>query len=663
MFINPYLAVDIETYGTDPRRGAVLLCTSWATEESPIVQVVPGVPTEVLDRLADPTCTIISHSKYEPIWFRRAGYEVTPPYHDTMVMAHLLNENTKLTLEACAEIYLNLEMDKRLERKDKKVWFRADNDERLELHDAWKKYRDQVMHYCRRDTEAEQQLYFNLCERMKQAGWWDEFVSPRGHAKFTEVLVDMECMGLPINEAEASALKAELAIKVIEQEKSLVTDLGYEINFGSPLQLRTVLFSKMWEQQVKLPITKEQRDCLRSRCEHPDGPASHENTDHVATEVEAARKEAEHFILPSKYEVKKIGTKFVYVGVMQKGLGIEPKVKTDTGLWSTSTPVLMTYHGGNEVVSDLIAYRKTDKVLGTYLNAYPEYTYKGRLYGRFSQTGTVSGRLSHSQPNLGNQPVRPPLGPAIRGLFQGRLIIGDHGQLENRFMAHFSQDPVLMDVYRKGLDIHVVTAEYVFGHKVEKGDEERDIAKVFGYAMGYGAGARTLATIMALNGFWTPLDRVQEYLDELENLYSGFFGWKRHVIADAKRNGYVKTIGGRFRRLRYAYDDKHFRVRNKADRQAVNGMIQGSAADVLRMNMIDTRGAYPNLPLLNQIHDELIWEHAGHVSPSNLLADLQHICENPGFNLTVPLKFEPQFCESWADKGSGMLELPDEDDE
>ena len=652
--------MDIETYGTDPRRGAVLLCTSWATEESPVVSVVAGVPNDVCERLADPTCTIISHSTYEPIWFRRAGYTVTPPYHDTMVMAHLLNENTPLTLEVCAEIYLGLEMDKRLERKDKKVWFRADNGERLELNDAWKKYPNQVMHYCRRDTEAEQQLYFNLCERMQKAGWWEEFVSDRGHAKFTEVLVDMQCMGIPLNEADAAALKAELEVTVVEQEKNLIADLGYEINFGSPLQLSTVLFSKMWEQQVKLPITVEQRDCLRERCVHSISKEGKGSNNKKGQQDPGSPVIPEHFTLPSKYEVKKIGTKYAYVGVMQKGLGIEPKVKTDTGLWSTSTPVLMTNHGGNEVVADLIAYRKTDKVIGTYLKAYPEYTYKGRLYGRFSQTGTVAGRLSHSQPNLGNQPVRGELGHSIRGLFQGRLIIGDHGQLENRLMAHFSQDPVLMDVYRKGLDIHIVTAEYVFGHKVSKEDEERDIAKVFGYAMGYGAGAKTLATIMALNGFWTPLDRVQEYLDELENLYSGFFGWKRHVIAEAKRNGYVKTIGGRFRRLRYAYDDKNFRVRNKADRQAVNGMIQGSAADVLRMNMIDVRAAFPQLPLLNQVHDELIWEHSGHPSPA-LLPNLQYICENPGYDLSVPLKFEPQFCESWADKGSGVMELPDED--
>lgn len=652
---EPFVVVDIETSGLDPRKGAELLCVAWSTETQP-TQVSTTIPDELAKRLYDPLCPIVSQSKFDPVWFRKDGMWVTAPFFDTMVMAHLLNENTKLDLETLSEVYLGQTMDKRLVREDNQVWFVMDSGEKKVLAEAFKVVPEQIMEYCKRDVETTTALYLSLRGAMEKVGWWSEFVTE--HAPFTEVLVDMECEGIPINLESAATLQAKLEVVAEEQKQQLIKDLGYELNFGSPKQLRTVLFSEVWEQELKVTITKEQRDLLKAGLNNE--PVTGEALDDSTNDIP---KDKIHF-LPPNFEVTKVGRLYAYGTVMQRGLGITPKVKTDTGLWSTSTPVLTTYHGGNEIVSDLVDYRKTKKVIGTYLATYPDYSYEGNLYGRFNQTGTATGRLSHSNPNLGNQPTRGELGTLVRGLFQGRFIIGDHGQLENRLMAHFSGDPVLMEVYREGKDIHLVTAEFVFGKTgLTKDSVERDIAKTFGYAMGYGAAANKLAEIMALNGFWTPLDRVKEYLAELEKLYKVFFSWKRNVMYQAKANGYVKTIGGRYRRLRHAYDDKHFRVRNKADRQAVNSIIQGSAADILRRNMLHVRAAYPWLPLLNQVHDELMWNYKGVEDrlTENTLNELQYICEHPGYDIKVPLKFEPSYCDTWADKGAGSIELPDTD--
>jgi DNA polymerase-1 len=230
-------------------------------------------------------------------------------------------------------------------------------------------------------------------------------------------------------------------------------------------------------------------------------------------------------------------------------------------------------------------------------------------------------------------------------------------------MGHFSGDPVLLDIYRTGKDIYRVTGEHILGRELE--GDERGIFKTLILALGYGAGPPKVAQILFVNGYPTSTDRAKEYMSHLESLYSVFFGWKRFIDAEGRRNGYVKTIGGRFRRLRWSYGDASWKVRNKAARQAVNSIVQGSAADILRRNMLACRQYEPGIGLLNQVHDELVWEYyirKPHTL-ANLCIDIQLTCESPGYDLDVPLRFEPNICNSWADKGSSSIELLDEEDE
>lgn len=643
--MSEFLIVDIETTGGDPRKDGQLLCLSWM-HSTGVAGVAPGedVPQQVRDWIADPKTALVSHTKYDPRWLRLAGWDVTGPYHDTKRMAHLLNENTALDLDSLAKMYAGVTMDKRLDRKDNKVWFTDDLGKRSLLEDAWLEVPDEVMHYCMRDVEATFKLYTNLLERLDKGLWlryWLEEEVP-----FTEVLLDMETRGLPINLDDANVLRDRLVDKTATQEVELLSQLGYQINFGSAPQLRQVLFSKVWVQEERILQDKE---ALAYARRHLKGEVGYE--------------EAPAW-LPDNAELKAAGTKYATVSCYRKGFGLKPTPLTEKAKEpSTSTPDLIVAHGTHPFVQSLIKWRKMNKVITTYLDAYPKFSYGGKLYGTFDSAGTVTGRLSSSRPNLENQPSRGELGTEIRSLFQGRLIVGDHSQLEPRLMAHFSGDPVLLDIYRNNKDIYLVTANYIFGREVDKDDEERGICKTLILALGYGAGANKVAQILFINGYPTPQDRAQEYMDHLESLFSTFFQWKKYTDASGKQKGYVKTIGGRFRRLKSSYGDATWKVRNKAGRQAVNSTIQGSAADILRRNMLDCRRFEPTIGLLNQVHDELVWEYDEQRIYSELILDLQNTCQSPGYTLDVPLKFEPSYCKTWADKGAGFIDLPDEDED
>lgn len=638
-----YLVYDIETVGSDPRDEGQLLCISWK-HSSGDSGVARGdeIPERVFGWLASPSCALVSHTKYDPRWLRLEGYDVVGPIHDTKRMAHILNENTQLDLDYLAMHYCNIKMDKRITRSNNKVWFTDDDGNKMLMEEAWAAVPEQVKHYCQRDVDATYVLYETLYQRLTDQLWlryWQEEEVP-----FTEVLLDMECRGLPIDLDAAASLRVELNDKAVHAVSELVNQLGYEINFGSPPQLRQVLFSRVWLQEERIPMDKESLAYGRR---------------HIKGEV---GYEQEPVWLPDNAELKAAGTKYATVLHYRKGLGLKVTPLTEkTKEPSTSSGDLIVHHGTHPFIQLLLQWRKINKVIGTYLDSYPRFSYGGRLYGTFDSAGTVTGRLSSSRPNLENQPSRGELGTAIRSLFKGRLIVGDHSQLEPRLMGHFSGDPVLLDIYRNNKDIYLTIANYIFGREVGKEDDERGIAKTLVLALGYGAGPPKVAQILFINGYPTSVDRAEEYMAHLESLFATFFSWKRHIDAEARERGYIKTIGGRFRRLRWSYGDAAWKVRNKASRQAVNSIIQGSAADILRRNMLACRRFEPAVSLLNQVHDELVWEYDPDRVYSSMLQEIQDVCQNPGYDLSIPLKFEPVYCDTWADKGTG-IDLFTEDD-
>lgn len=228
-------------------------------------------------------------------------------------------------------------------------------------------------------------------------------------------------------------------------------------------------------------------------------------------------------------------------------------------------------------------------------------------------------------------------------------------------MAHFSEDRNLTRIFRDGLDPHLITAQGIFGQDIDEDGEERGIGKTLNFAMGYGAGPKKVAQVLSLAGYPTTKEVAVGYLAEMSRHYRGFFAWKKHVMEKAKRTGNVATIGGTRRRLRSAFKDTaNWKLVGYGERQAVNAIIQGSAADIIRKVMVATDQQFAELELLAQVHDELVWEaypqliDGSDEGIGDTLPELQRAAERwHGFDLKVPLKFEPHVGHTWASAKSG----------
>lgn len=239
------------------------------------------------------------------------------------------------------------------------------------------------------------------------------------------------------------------------------------------------------------------------------------------------------------------------------------------------------------------------------------------------------------------------------------LVVADASQLEPRLMAHFSRDPAMMAVYLGGHgDIYVDMAQGVFD-TTEVSKEERNICKTLVLAMGYGAGDKKVGSILTVNGYPTSAEQGALYVSALRDRYERFFDWREEVIARVKKNGYVQTIGGRHRRLRAQFADRrNWKNIGYGERQAVNAIIQGSAGDIVRRCMVAQAVVFPDLRLLVQVHDELVNEaESGWDREEEYGAFL---ATAHGFDLAVPLIWEPHVGSSWHEAKEGApLILPD----
>ncbi len=250
------------------------------------------------------------------------------------------------------------------------------------------------------------------------------------------------------------------------------------------------------------------------------------------------------------------------------------------------------------------------------------------------------------------------------------LVVGDHSQLEPRLMAHFSADPRMLAVYLPGGhgDIYRDIGAGVFGVMPDDiTKEQRDIAKTLVLAMGYGAGDKKVGTILTVNGTPTDMETGAAYVSTLRETYPVFFAWREEIIARVRRTGYVETIGGYRRHLKAQFvDRRNWKLIAYGERQAVNAIIQGSAGDIVRRNMVSTSRdmRLSALQLLVQVHDELVWEAERNDVTDDLLTLLKwHAEKNHGYDLRVPLSFTPQVGASWHEGKEGealVLELPEE---
>jgi DNA polymerase-1 len=333
----------------------------------------------------------------------------------------------------------------------------------------------------------------------------------------------------------------------------------------------------------------------------------------------------------------------------EQQLPVQKKLKTGP---STDQEVLEKLSELHPLPALILEHRSLAKLKGTYVDALPLLIdgRDGRIHTTFNQAGAATGRLSSSDPNLQNIPIRTELSRRIRAAFVApegmRLVSADYSQIELRILAHYSKDAALLESFRRGEDVHTRTAAETFEVAPDQvTPEQRRIAKVLNFGIAYGLSAFGLAARLDL-----PRDRAQGIIDAYFKRYAGVRGWLDRTIADAKRTGAVRTLWGRERALP-EIGSRNPGLRMAAERMAVNTPIQGTAADIIKVAMLRVRRALPGesaqARLLLQVHDELVVE-APEREVEPVEAMLRREMEGSAA-LDVPLAVEVGHGRSWAD--------------
>ncbi len=335
-------------------------------------------------------------------------------------------------------------------------------------------------------------------------------------------------------------------------------------------------------------------------------------------------------------------------------LGLKPSKKTKTG-FSTGFEVLEELSEHHDLPGEVLVYRMLTKIKATYLDVLPMMInpQTGRLHTSFNQTATATGRLSSSDPNLQNIPIRKNWGKWIREAFiaePGNLILSaDYSQIELRILAHLSGDKGLIDAFISGVDIHNRTASEIFGVSLDKvSPEMRRIAKTVNFGIVYGITPFGLSEALTI----TPVE-AKRYIDGYFERHPGVKEYIEKAASDAREKGYVRTMFGRKREIP-ELKSKNSTTRALGERLAVNSPIQGTAADIIKIAMIKiTEAIHANglkSRMILQVHDELVFELAGHE-----LVEIQALVKDKMEQvvaLSLPLKVEIGYGKSWAEAHS-----------
>ncbi len=339
--------------------------------------------------------------------------------------------------------------------------------------------------------------------------------------------------------------------------------------------------------------------------------------------------------------------------VLFERLGLRAGRKTaKTRAASTAEEVLEDLAVEHPLPRKILDYRSVQKLKSTYVDALPALIHPetGRIHASFHQTVAATGRISSSDPNLQNIPIRTAEGRRIRQAFVAEaghvLLSADYSQIELRILAHLSKDATLIDAFQRGEDIHDRTSREVFGpFSPVAPDEQRRRSKMINYALLYGKGAYTLARDIGVTR-----REAEEFIDAYFARYSSVRRFIDETIARARETGTVRTLLGRLRRLP-DLNAKNFQVRAEAERQAMNTPVQGSAADLIKKAMIDLDAALRSrglaTRLILQIHDELLLE-TPEKEADMALALVKEVMEG-ALVLDVPLVVDARLGKSWAE--------------
>ena len=377
--------------------------------------------------------------------------------------------------------------------------------------------------------------------------------------------------------------------------------------------------------------------------------------------LEKLDKEFEEDLEKLKKEIfKKSGEEFNLNSPKQLGevlfdklkLVSKPK-KTKTGQYSTSEEVLSSLANDHKIIEDILEWRSLDKLQNTYVKSLPNEvsSLTNRVHSSFNQTVTTTGRLSSNNPNLQNIPIRTANGQKIRRAFIPRgsdyiLMAADYSQIELRVIASMSNEENMIDAFVNNQDIHTMTASKIYN--VDPGNvtrEQRGNAKTVNFGIIYGVSAFGLSQ-------QTDLNRSESKV-MIDNYFLNYPGLKKYMsdqIDFARNNGYVETIMGRRRYLQNINSQNNM-LRSSSERNAINAPIQGSAADIIKIAMININSELKKQSLkskmLLQVHDELVFDV--HKSEKDQIKDIVKTTMESAVKLKVPLKIDLEFGKNWLE--------------
>ena len=389
--------------------------------------------------------------------------------------------------------------------------------------------------------------------------------------------------------------------------------------------------------------------------------ADRERLERMSHDLGARLEELEHKVRELAGHQINLNSHKQLTALLFDELGLRVMARTRSGAPSTKGEVLEKLRDAHPIVGLILEQRGLSKLKSTYADALPELIHPetGRIHTSFNQCGARTGRMSASRPNLQNVPTRTELGQKVRAVFvapEGHLLLAcDYSQIEMRVLAHLSKDPELCAAFQRGEDVHATTAAAVFGVSLkEVSDEQRQLAKAVNFGLIYGMTAKGLARRRGLSE-----GEAETFMEAYFQRFAGVRAFRDELIRRARDQGGAETLLGRQRSLPEINNDDDWDARSKAERQALNTPIQGSAADLIKLAMVRVDGRLREEGLearmVLQVHDELLLE----VPEAELerIVDLVVTEMEQVHSLDVPLTVDAKVGKNWLEMEE--VERPD----
>ena len=577
------LSFDTETTSTNSLE-ASLVGVALADRDRRAVYVptpLGGTQTpEILGRLRpaleDAALAKVGHNvKYDLNVLARHGVDVAGPVFDTMVAHYLIDPEASHKLDDVSSFYLNY-------RPKPITDLIGTGKHALNMRDVPV---EEAGPYACEDADVALRLVPVLTDKLKSMDEDGRLFEIAQTIEFplVPVLAAMEQAGVKVSEAVLDDIRAQLDAQIEELEGQIFELAGREFTIGSPKQIGEVLFNP---------------------------PPSDEETAAYQTWLQdVADKEAGETADGGKPKTKKA----LAEEAPTFGIGLQPLGKTKSGTPSTAESVLSELAQEHALPALILDWRKVSKLKSTYVDRLPELVHPetGRVHTDFNQAVTATGRLSSSNPNLQNIPIRTDLGREIRRAFVAEpghvLLAADYAQIELRILASMARDEGLIEAFAAGRDIHTAAAATVFGVDYDAVTRpQRDRVKQVNYGIPYGISAFGLANRLRIGR-----GEAQELIDQYEAAYPRVIAFLAELAQEARARGYVETLLGR-RRYVPQITSRNPNDRAYAERIAVNMPIQGTQADMIKIAMISIHAGLADVSagarMILQVHDELVFE-------------------------------------------------------